>query len=252
MVAHVPIVAAGNLLRRGARGALGARSSPSGRSSASSAAPRSPTSSRVLEALIERADARRRRRRHGVHVPRARGERRRPLARRARSIRRRARGCSRGREARGCPLLLPTDHVVATDSTRTPEARVVQHDPDADAMGVDIGPETRAALCGGCSARARSSGTARWASSRSTRSRRAPSASPTPSRLFERPQHRRRRRLARRRGQGRRRRPHRSLSTGGGASLEFVQGLTLPGARRSTETADRTEPPRRNRPKRRR
>ncbi len=65
-------------------------------------------------------------------------------------------------------------------ATATPQPRVVPADAiPADALGLDIGPESGARLRRGARRRAgRSSGTARWASSRSPRSPTAPAPSP--------------------------------------------------------------------------
>jgi len=131
-------------------------------------------------------------------------------------------------EALGRPLLLPTDHVVAERLEAGAPSRVARSIP-ADAMGVDIGPETAARYA----AAAASARTILWngpmgvfeidAFARGTESlARAVAASPARSivgggdslaavakvGVGDRIGH---------------------LSTGGGASLEFVQGLTLPG-----------------------
>ena len=131
-------------------------------------------------------------------------------------------------QARGCSLLLPTDHVVADRLDANAEARIVQPIPE-DAMGVDIGPQTAARYA----AAAASARTILWngpmgvfeidAFAKGTESlARAVAASSAMSivgggdslaavakiGVGDRISH---------------------LSTGGGASLEFVQGLTLPG-----------------------
>ena len=96
----------------------------------------------------------------------------------------RRRGPRRGRAAR-CELLLPTDVVVAPapDGRRAPPATVAADAIPAEPMALDIGPRTargvRAPPGGG---RHRSTGTARWACSRSTTSppARRRSARPSP------------------------------------------------------------------------
>jgi len=134
-----------------------------------------------------------------------------------------------GRAAeRGCTLLLPTDHVVADRVEEGAAARTVTRIPD-DALGVDIGPETSARYAQ-AAAEAR---TILWngpmgvfeidAFSRGTEAvARAVADSPARSivgggdslaavnkvGVGDRIGH---------------------LSTGGGASLEYVQGLVLPG-----------------------
>ena len=128
----------------------------------------------------------------------------------------------------GCELLLPTDHVVSDRVAEDADGRVVETIPD-EMLGVDIGPKTTARYAA-AAARAR---TILWngpmgvfeidAFARGTEGvAEAVAASPARSivgggdslaavhkvGVGERIDH---------------------LSTGGGASLEFVQGLTLPG-----------------------
>ncbi len=226
MVAHVPIVAAGYLLAE-ELDALSAALTPARPFVCFLGGAKVSDKLGVLEALIERADsiavggamaytflaAR------GEAIGRSRvesdriGDARRMLAR---------------AEARGCPLLLPTDHVVADRLDANAEARVVTTIP-ADAMGVDIGPATAARYA----AEAARAKTILWngpmgvfeidAFAKGTESlARAVAASSAMSivgggdslaavakvGVGDRINH---------------------LSTGGGASLEFVQGLTLPG-----------------------
>ena len=77
-------------------------------------------------------------------------------------------------KARGLRLELPVDHVVAPKlEAGAPAETLDVGDPAiGDRMGLDIGPKTIATLSRGASpTRRRWSGTARWACSRSTRSR---------------------------------------------------------------------------------
>jgi phosphoglycerate kinase len=129
---------------------------------------------------------------------------------------------------RGCELLLPSDHVVADRVSEDAQSRIVETIPD-DLLGVDIGPETTARYA----AAAAGARTILWngpmgvfeidAFARGTEGvAEAVAASAARSivgggdslaavhkvGVGERIDH---------------------LSTGGGASLEFVQGLTLPG-----------------------
>ena len=96
-------------------------------------------------------------------------------------------------------------------------------------MGLDIGPRTAARYAERIARPGRCSGTGRWASSSSSRSRPARARSPRRSR-GARAHGRRRRRLGRRaaRSSGSRAAVD-HLSTGGGATLELIEGRTLPG-----------------------
>ncbi len=137
-------------------------------------------------------------------------------------------------KARGVALELPVDHVVAPklEAGAPAETLAVGDAAIGDRMGLDIGPKTIARYADVIAdAPRRSSGTARWAYSKSTRSRPARSASRAPSPnvagttiigggdsvaavtkagVAEKMTH---------------------ISTGGGASLEFLGGRTLPGVK---------------------
>ena len=82
-------------------------------------------------------------------------------------------------EPRGVRFELPVDHVVADriDAGAAHEVLAVGDARIGDRMGVDIGPATIAAYEAPSPTRKPSSGTDRWASSRSTRSRRGPTRS---------------------------------------------------------------------------
>jgi phosphoglycerate kinase len=226
MVAHVPVVAAGDLLAA-ELDALSSALHPERPFVCFLGGAKVSDKLGVLEALIERADALAVGGAMAYTFLAAKGE---PIGRslveadRFDDARRMlARAAERGR-----PLLLPTDHVVADRVEADAGARVVTTIP-ADAMGVDIGPAT-AARYAAEAARAR---TILWngpmgvfeidAFSKGTESlARAVAASAAKSivgggdslaavakvGVGDRISH---------------------LSTGGGASLEFVQGLTLPG-----------------------
>jgi len=226
MVAHVPIVAAGTLLAE-ELAALSTALAPERPFVCFLGGAKVSDKLGVLEALIERADTVAVGGAMAYTFLAARGE---PVGRSlvepdrfedARRMLTRA-------QARGCPLLLPTDHVVADRLDANAEARIVQRIPD-DAMGFDIGPQTAARYA----AAATSARTILWngpmgvfeidAFAKGTESlARAVADSPARSivgggdslaavakvGVGDRIGH---------------------LSTGGGASLEFVQGLTLPG-----------------------
>ena len=185
--------------------------------------------------LLGKVDTPADRRRHGQHLPARPGLRRRRLAGRSRPRDRGRRpDRRRPRDAR-CGLLLPTDVVIAdafaadaADAHRAAWTRC----PTGWRI-LDIGPDTAAALRRRRSAaRARWSGTGRWACSSSRPSPRAPARWPRPrpqatdagattiigggdsvaaveqAGLADRITH---------------------ISTGGGASLEFLEGRVLPG-----------------------
>ena len=226
MVPHVPIVAAGGLLAE-ELDALSAVLEPARPCVCFLGGAKVSDKLGVLEALIERADAVAVGGAMAYTFLAARGE---PIGRSLVEANRfeEARRMLARAEARGCPLLLPTDHVVAQSLEANAEARIVTKIP-ADAMGVDIGPAT-AARYAAEAARAR---TILWNGpmgvfeidtfAKGTESlARAVAASSAKSivgggdslaavakvGVGDRISH---------------------LSTGGGASLDFVQGLTLPG-----------------------
>lgn len=131
-------------------------------------------------------------------------------------------------EARGCELLLPTDHVVTDRVEEGAEARIVRAIPEG-LLGVDIGPESTTRYA----AAARGAATILWngpmgvfeidAFAKGTEGlAEAVAASPARSIVGGGDS------LAavNKTGVGDR---ISHLSTGGGASLEFVQGLDLPG-----------------------
>ena len=110
----------------------------------------------------------------------AKGTAGRQVARRRRQARRGARHHGARASSAASQLLLPTDHVVApkleagAPSETTPRRTTPSI---GDRMGLDIGPVTVSAYAACADATRRPwSGTARWACSRSTRSRRARSA----------------------------------------------------------------------------
>ncbi len=226
MVAHVPIVAAGGLLARELE-ALRAALEPERPFACFLGGAKVSDKLGVLEALIERADTVAVGGAMAYTFLAARGE---PIGRSlvepdrfedARRMLARA-------EARGCPLLLPSDHVVADRVDAQAKAQVVTVIPD-DAMGVDIGPQTAARYA----AAAAAARTILWngpmgvfeidAFAKGTESLARAVADSAATSIVgggdslaavakvgvgDRISH---------------------LSTGGGASLEFVQGLTLPG-----------------------
>ncbi|MEZ4330737.1 MAG: phosphoglycerate kinase [Myxococcota bacterium] len=226
MVAHVPIVAAGLLLMAEVE-ALGAALRPERPFVCFLGGAKVSDKLGVLEALIERADT--------VAVGGAMAYT--FLAARGEAVGRSlvesdrfddARRMLARAEARGCPLLLPNDHVVAERLEAPASAGVVTTIP-ADRMGVDIGPETAARYAeAAASARtilwngpmgvfeieAFAKGTERLARAVAASSARSivgggdSLAAVAKVGVGDRISH---------------------LSTGGGASLEFVQGLTLPG-----------------------
>ncbi len=226
MVAHVPIVAAGSLLAE-ELAALSSALKPERPFVCFLGGAKVSDKLGVLEALIERADTVAVGGAMAYTFLAARGE---PVGRSLVETDRfdDARRMLARAEARGCQLLLPTDHVVAASVDANAPASVVATIP-ADRMGVDIGPETAARYA----AAAAGARTILWngpmgvfeidAFSKGTESlARAVADSPAKSivgggdslaavakvGVGDRIGH---------------------LSTGGGASLEFVQGLTLPG-----------------------
>ena len=122
------------------------------------------------------------RRRHGLHVPQGPGPRGRQQPARGGPARHLPR-LPRARRGAGVEIVLPTDIVVAPRSrpaTATPEPRVVPADAiPADSLGPRHRPRARRRRSPRRSPTpGRCSGTARWASSRSTRSPTAPGPSP--------------------------------------------------------------------------
>ncbi len=122
-----------------------------------------------------------------------------------------------------CELVLPRDLVVARSPLPRRRRVAAVADVRPDEMALDIGPESSPISRSTCAARARSTGTAPWVSSRSR------SSAPGPGRSARRSP-RAGRHGRRRRRHGLRRAPVRArgrlthVSTGGGASMEFLEG----------------------------
>ena len=135
----------------------------------------------------------------------------------------------RSAQAKGVDLVLPVDHVVASEARAGAATETVREIP-ADKIGLDIGPRDRQALSGRRSpARRPSSGTVRSACSRCRRSTPARWRSPRPS-----PTARRTSIVGGGDSVAAVMRSGRAgdithISTGGGASFEFLEGRTLPG-----------------------
>jgi phosphoglycerate kinase len=132
-------------------------------------------------------------------------------------------------KARGLAIELPIDHVVAPKiDAAAPTATLAVGDAAiGDRMGLDIGPKTVAHYADVIGARRPWYGTARWACSKSTLCGRHDRRGAR-GRGGAWDNDHRRRRFGGRRQPCRRRRPMTHISTGGGASLEFLGGRTSP------------------------
>ena len=194
------------------------------------------TSSASSTHLLPKVDTPAHRRRHAVHLPRGAGPRgrqeparsgpARPGPRLPRRGRASAASSSSCRPTSSSPSAFGADaeHVVA------PADAIEDTAFGADGLGLDIGPETAARFAELIARRRRCSGTARWACSSSRRSPPAPRPSPRRSPEVD--------GLgvvgggdsaAAVRALGFTDDQFGHISTGGGASLEFLEGKKLPG-----------------------